>query len=334
MKVKDVMTKEVKTCSPKTDLATAAESMWMRDCGVLPIVDQRGQVVGMITDRDICIATGCRRCDPATILVREIMAGQVHSCSPEADLRDALQIMQQKQVRRLPVIDFAGKLCGILSMNDVALKVQPDAKAPELGAREIHATLKSICAQRGDLQETTQMHQLAARSTQRNGRPHETNRPKIWQMKESIMNTHQPEVFETTLQKTNTWLKEISDLLHWDDHQKAYHGLRAVLHVLRDRLPVEEAAHLGAQLPMLVRGFYYDCWKPAHTPGKIKTTQEFYDAVRENFTADRNVNPMRLTEAVMTVLCASISGSEVEKLRGIFPPALRPLWPEVRTIPD
>ncbi len=149
------------------------------------------------------------------------------------------------------------------------------------------------------------------------------------------MDTHQPEVFETTLQKTNIWLKQISDLLHWDDHQKAYHGLRAVLHALRDRLPVAEAAHLGAQLPMLVRGFYYDCWKPAGTPVKIKTTQEFYDVVRENFTADRNVNPMRLTEAVMTVLSTNISPSEVEKLRGIFPPHLREIWPDSeRTVVD
>jgi uncharacterized protein (DUF2267 family) len=84
------------------------------------------------------------------------------------------------------------------------------------------------------------------------------------------MKSHQPQVFGSTLEKTNRWVNEISDLLHWDDHHKAYHGLRAVLHVLRDRLPVPEAAHLGAQLPMLVRGFYYDNWKPAATPIKIK----------------------------------------------------------------
>ncbi|MEO5719040.1 MAG: DUF2267 domain-containing protein [Chthoniobacterales bacterium] len=138
---------------------------------------------------------------------------------------------------------------------------------------------------------------------------------------------NQPEVFESTVQKTNIWLKEISDLLHCDDRQKAYHGLRAVLHALRDRLPVSEAAHLGAQLPMLVRGCYYENWQPAHVPVKIKTLQEFYDVVRRNFTADRNVNPMRLTEAVMTVLCRNISTSEVEKLRAILPPHLRDLWP-------
>ncbi len=155
MKVKDVMTKEVKTCAPETDLAAAAESMWRRDCGVLPIVDDKGQVVGMITDRDICIATGCRRRDPATILVREVMTPKVYSCSPEADVCEALQIMQHKQVRRLPVIDSAGKLCGVLSMNDIALKIQPEAKAPEPGLREIHAALKSICAQRTTTGEAT-----------------------------------------------------------------------------------------------------------------------------------------------------------------------------------
>jgi len=142
------------------------------------------------------------------------------------------------------------------------------------------------------------------------------------------MNLKQPEVFETTLQKTNIWLKEISDQLYWDDHQKAYHGLRAVLHALRDRLPVPEAAHLGAQLPMLVRGFYYDNWKPASTPAKVKTAQEFYDVVKANFATDQNVNPMRLTQVVMKVLAAHLSPGELEKLRGISPPHLREIWPE------
>ena len=146
------------------------------------------------------------------------------------------------------------------------------------------------------------------------------------------MKTHQPEVFGTTLEKTNRWVNEISDLLHWDDHHKAYHGLRAVLHVLRDRLPVPEAVHLGAQLPMLVRGFYYDNWKPTATPIKIKTAQEFYDAVRGNFSADRNVNPMRLTEAVLKVLSTHTSHGELQKILGIFPPDLRALWPKRESV--
>jgi uncharacterized protein (DUF2267 family) len=146
------------------------------------------------------------------------------------------------------------------------------------------------------------------------------------------MKPGQPEIFETTLQKTNVWLKQIDDLLHWDDHHKAYHGLRAVLHALRDRLPVAEAAHLGAQLPLLVRGIYYEGWKPAAKPRKFKTAQEFYDAVREYFSADRNVNPIRLTEAVMTVLSANISAGELQKLQGIFPPKLGAALGKERTV--
>ncbi len=141
----------------------------------------------------------------------------------------------------------------------------------------------------------------------------------------------QPAVFENTLQKTNIWLREICGLLHWDSHQKAYHGLRAVLHALRDRLPVPEVAHLGAQLPMLVRGIYYEDWKPGAKLAKTKTTQEFYDVVKENFTADRNENPLRLTNAVMQVLAANLSMGEQEKLRAIFPPHLREIWPEHAT---
>ena len=146
------------------------------------------------------------------------------------------------------------------------------------------------------------------------------------------MSANQPDVFETTLQKTNSWVKEISDLLHWDDHHKAYHGLRAVLHALRDRLPIMEAVHLGAQLPMLVRGFYYEGWKPSATPIKVKTLPEFYELVRQNFNADRNVNPMRLTEAVMGVLSAHISPGELQKLQGTFPEELKAIWPETAGI--
>jgi uncharacterized protein (DUF2267 family) len=82
---------------------------------------------------------------------------------------------------------------------------------------------------------------------------------------------------------------------------------------------------------MLVRGFYYDNWKPAAMPTKIKTAQEFYDAVRENFTADRNVNPMRLTEAVLRVFSANTSPGELEKVLGIFPPELQALWPRLES---
>jgi signal-transduction protein with cAMP-binding, CBS, and nucleotidyltransferase domain len=105
-----------------------------------------GTVVGMITDRDICMAAATKRRDPGEIRVEEVMTGQVYGCAPDAEIHEALKIMEQRRVRRLPVMSAEdGKLVGILSLNDVALKAQADAKA-DLSAQDVETTLKSICA--------------------------------------------------------------------------------------------------------------------------------------------------------------------------------------------
>lgn len=141
------MTYDVQTCSPETNLAAAAMQMWRGDFGVMPIV-AGGKVVGMITDRDICIAAATKHRDPANIRVKEVISGQVYGCSPDTDIHEALKIMQQKQVRRLPIISAEdGRLAGILSMNDVALKEQGGAKA-ELSAEDVETTMRGICAHR------------------------------------------------------------------------------------------------------------------------------------------------------------------------------------------
>ena len=152
MKVKDVMTKDVRTCGLDSDLSVVAGMMWMRDCGVIPVVDN-GQIVGVITDRDICIAVGSKNREPSMITVSEVMARSVYSCSPDAEIREALQIMREKQVRRLPVIDAKGKLCGILSLNDVAIKARDAAKPEELSADDVEKTLEAICRHRPEAKQ-------------------------------------------------------------------------------------------------------------------------------------------------------------------------------------
>jgi CBS domain-containing protein len=140
------MTHDVHTCRPETNLAMAAMQMWNGDFGVLPVVANGGTVVGMLTDRDICMATATKHRDPATISVEEVVTGQVYGCSPDTDVHEALKIMQQRRVRRLPIVNPAdGKLAGILSMNDIALKAKPDNQA-ELSAIDVEETLKSICS--------------------------------------------------------------------------------------------------------------------------------------------------------------------------------------------
>jgi CBS domain-containing protein len=148
MKVQDVMTYSVQSCRPETNLADAAMQMWRGDFGILPVVADGQKVVGVITDRDICMAAATKHRDPANIRVKEVISGKVFGCSPDTDIREALKIMQQKQVRRLPIISAEdGRLAGILSMNDVALKAKADRQA-ELSAEDVENTLRTICTHR------------------------------------------------------------------------------------------------------------------------------------------------------------------------------------------
>ncbi len=147
MKVQDVMTYDVQSCAPETNLATVAMKMWRGDFGAMPVVTGR-KVVGMITDRDICMAAATKHRDPANIRVKEVISGQVYGCSADTDIRGALRLMQQKEVRRLPIISPEDEsLQGILSMNDLALKTQAGREV-ELSAEDVEQTLRAICTHR------------------------------------------------------------------------------------------------------------------------------------------------------------------------------------------
>jgi CBS domain-containing protein len=133
-------------CSSKTNLGAAVEVLWQRNCGMLPVTDEAGKVVGVVTDRDLCIALGTRNRLPGEITVGEAVGGKVFSCKPEDDVRIALNTMAREKVRRLPVINHEGKLEGILSMDDVVVHCEPRslAKKPELDYEDVVDTLKKI----------------------------------------------------------------------------------------------------------------------------------------------------------------------------------------------
>ena len=158
MKVQDVMTYDVQSCQPETNLADAAMRMWRGDFGILPVVAS-GKVVGMITDRDICMAAATKHRDLTNIRVKDVTSGQVYGCSPDTDIHEALKIMRQKQIRRLPIISAEdGRLAGILSLNDIALKAQTAANA-ELSAQDVEETMRAICAHRPVAQAKPVQHE-------------------------------------------------------------------------------------------------------------------------------------------------------------------------------
>ena len=127
----------------------------------------------------------------------------------------------------------------------------------------------------------------------------------------------QVDAFQITLQKTGEWLRDIRQLLEWESDQRAYLALRAVLHTLRDRLPVVEAVHLGSQLPMLVRGFYYEGWTPQDKPLKFNH-DEFLLAVASYFR-EPGVNPMQVTRAVVETMGEHMDPGELAKLVRVLP---------------
>jgi CBS domain-containing protein len=146
MKVRDIMTKGPVFCHSDSNLAAAAEKMWAHDCGVLPVVDDELGVVGVITDRDICIALGTKDRRASSVLVREVMTTKVYVCAPEDDIHTALKVMEKGRVRRLPVVNREGKLMGILSMDDIVLaaEVRVGPKIPELACEEVVEAYREI----------------------------------------------------------------------------------------------------------------------------------------------------------------------------------------------
>ncbi len=141
------------------------------------------------------------------------------------------------------------------------------------------------------------------------------------------MSTTGLEVFDSTIQKTHIWLKEIMGELGCD-RRAAYLALRAGLISLRDRLTPAEAAELGAQLPMMVRGIYYEGWHPTGKPVKVRTREEFLDMVREKFNAHHEIDPERIVRAVFKVLNRHITRGEVEDVRDSLPQRIQVMWPE------
>jgi len=134
--------------------------------------------------------------------------------------------------------------------------------------------------------------------------------------------------FDTTLQKSNEWVREMKDALDWAaDEQDAYHALRAGLHFLRDRLTPDEAAHLSAQLPMLIRGLYYEGWHPADKPLDINNYDDIRSYLADAIDRDISPDPTLILRALFQVLHNNITMGELEHLQSVLPGSMRAFWP-------
>lgn len=134
------------------------------------------------------------------------------------------------------------------------------------------------------------------------------------------------DVFDRAVHKANDWLKDIMYELNTEDRHRAYLALRATLHALRDRLMPQEAVDLGAQLPLLIRGFYYEGWTLSGKPLKERRKEEFLAHVKAQFRSEE-VDAETIVRAVFKLLAHRISKGEVQDITGMLPKEVADLWP-------
>jgi CBS domain-containing protein len=145
MRVQELMTQMPATCTRESTCAEAARIMWDCDCGSVPVVDENGRAIGIVTDRDICMSALFRGLPLAAIGIADVMSGDLCTCRADDDVKDAERLMQQRQVRRLPVVDSGGALVGILSLGDVAQRVGQAGVRDEKGeGAALVATIATI----------------------------------------------------------------------------------------------------------------------------------------------------------------------------------------------
>ena len=135
------------------------------------------------------------------------------------------------------------------------------------------------------------------------------------------------EIFDTTVQETNHWVKLMMEELDTDNRRQAFNALRSGLHVLRDRIGPANAVHLGAQLPMLLRGAYYEGWRLADTPTHERHAGEFLNHVDANLARSSAFDASEVARATFRVLSECVDAGEVDKVKRILPAEIRALWP-------
>ncbi len=136
------------------------------------------------------------------------------------------------------------------------------------------------------------------------------------------------EVIDRSAQLTNEWINELTERLDWRDRKQVLQLLRLVLTGIRDHLPHEESADFAAQLPLLLRGMYYEGWRPAKTPDPDRSKEAFIDRIEKHFTLELDFNGEEDIATAMRYLNGKVSPGEISDVRNALPPQIRGLWPD------
>lgn len=155
MRVDEIMTRPVHACHAADTLSIAAQIMWDRDTGFVPVVDDANRPIGAITDRDICMATHLRGVPPAAIQVADVMATPIQTTRLTDSISAAEITMRKHRIRRLPVVASDGSIVGVLSLNDIALASGGNLNGDGIHARAFAATIAAISQHRGEELQTT-----------------------------------------------------------------------------------------------------------------------------------------------------------------------------------
>jgi CBS domain-containing protein len=149
MLVSEIMTRDVGAVRRNEKASVAARVMWDCDCGALPVLDEDGRAIAVVTDRDICMAALFQDLPPSHFAVSIAMSRDLHFCLPEHDITTAEQRMRERQIRRLPVLDADKRLLGIVSMADVIRASKAtDRRGEGIPAHEVTAAMADICRPR------------------------------------------------------------------------------------------------------------------------------------------------------------------------------------------
>lgn len=150
MKIEDLMTREVRACGPHDNLSLVAQTMWDSDCGCLPVIDSERRVIGMITDRDVCMAAHLRGSPLWALTVADAMARVIYACNPGNKLSTATALMEKHQLRRLPVVDEHGRLVGIITLSTFARSAvdKDKKKRSRVDSKDVTSLLATITSPR------------------------------------------------------------------------------------------------------------------------------------------------------------------------------------------